>query len=46
MTIEHRLARMDGGSDKIDNLAAACWHCNQHRGRQKNMTVQKRAVAR
>ncbi|MEZ5764434.1 MAG: HNH endonuclease signature motif containing protein [Xanthobacteraceae bacterium] len=33
-TIEHKKARMDGGSDKLDNLAAACLHCNQHRGRQ------------
>ena len=42
MTIEHKLARMDGGSDKVENLAVACWHCNQHRGRQKNMALQKR----
>lgn len=34
-TIEHRKARMDGGSDRIANLAAACFHCNQHRGKQK-----------
>ncbi|WP_084646385.1 HNH endonuclease [Devosia insulae] len=41
----HKLARMDGGSDKIENLAAACLHCNQHRGQQKNTALQKRAVA-
>lgn len=44
MTIEHKLARMDGGSDKIENLAAACWHCNQHRGQQKNHALQKRVA--
>ena len=42
MTIEHILARMDGGSDRLNNLAAACKHCNQHRGRQKNMTQQRK----
>jgi 5-methylcytosine-specific restriction endonuclease McrA len=33
-TIEHRKAKMDGGRDHVANLAAACLHCNQHRGRQ------------
>lgn len=45
MTIEHKIARMDGGSDDLSNLAAACLHCNQHRGMQKNMAMQKRADA-
>ncbi|WP_366932468.1 HNH endonuclease [Mesorhizobium sp.] len=40
-TIEHRKARMDGGSDDLTNLAAACLHCNQHRGQQKNGARQK-----
>jgi uncharacterized protein (TIGR02646 family) len=35
-TIEHKKAKMDGGSDAFNNLAAACFHCNQHRGQQKN----------
>lgn len=35
-TIEHKKARMDGGTDKLDNLAAACFHCNHRRGRQMN----------
>ena len=44
MTIEHKKALMDGGTDNIHNLAAACLHCNQHRGNQKNMAYQKRAL--
>ncbi|MHB9436353.1 MULTISPECIES: HNH endonuclease signature motif containing protein [unclassified Mesorhizobium] len=40
-TIEHKKARMDGGSDDLSNLAAACFHCNQHRGLQKNRARQK-----
>ena len=36
LTIEHKKARMDGGSDDLSNLAAACHHCNQHRGQQMN----------
>jgi 5-methylcytosine-specific restriction endonuclease McrA len=40
-TIEHRKALMDGGSDDLNNLAAACFHCNQHRGTQKNQAKQK-----
>ncbi|MGB3865346.1 MAG: HNH endonuclease [Xanthobacteraceae bacterium] len=35
-TIEHKKARMDGGSDDLKNLAVACYHCNQLRGRQMN----------
>ncbi|MCR6673587.1 HNH endonuclease [Devosia ginsengisoli] len=42
MTIEHKKARMDGGSDDLSNLAAACLHCNQHRGQQKNRALHKR----
>lgn len=45
MTIEHKKALMDGGSDDLSNLAAACLHCNQHRGMQKQMAMQKKAVA-
>ena len=33
-TIEHKKARMDGGKDHVSNLAAACLHCNAHRGQQ------------
>ncbi|WP_342216122.1 HNH endonuclease [Mesorhizobium sp. L-8-10] len=40
-TIEHKKARMDGGTDDLNNLAAACFHCNQHRGQQKNSARQK-----
>jgi 5-methylcytosine-specific restriction endonuclease McrA len=36
-TIEHKKARMDGGKDCVANLAAACEHCNAHRGRQMQM---------
>jgi hypothetical protein len=32
---------MDGGTDDLTNLAAACLHCNQHRGTQKNQSKQK-----
>jgi len=42
-TIEHRKAKMDGGSDRVANLAAACLHCNRLRGRQM---VGDRAKAR
>lgn len=35
-TIEHKKAKMDGGKDNVSNLAAACLHCNQHRGQQMN----------
>ncbi|MEM6476636.1 MAG: HNH endonuclease [Pseudomonadota bacterium] len=40
-TIEHLKPKMDGGSNKQDNLAAACLHCNQHRGRQMNEARQR-----
>lgn len=40
-TLEHRKARMDGGSNRVSNLAAACFHCNQHRGRQMNQARQR-----
>jgi 5-methylcytosine-specific restriction endonuclease McrA len=39
-TIEHKKARMDGGSNELSNLAAACFHCNQHRGHQMNYARQ------
>lgn len=35
-TVEHKKAKMDGGKDNVANLAAACQHCNQHRGQQMN----------
>ena len=35
-TIEHKKAKMDGGKDRVANLAAACLHCNAHRGQQMN----------
>lgn len=41
-TIEHLVAKADGGTNRQDNLAAACRHCNQHRGRQKQMTRLKK----
>lgn len=43
-TFEHKKARMDGGSDDVNNLAVACFHCNQHRGLQKNRARQKSAA--
>jgi 5-methylcytosine-specific restriction endonuclease McrA len=33
-TLEHKLPRRDGGPDAVRNLAVACFHCNQHRGKQ------------
>lgn len=27
--VDHKHPRSKGGSDHIDNLLAACWHCNQ-----------------
>lgn len=33
-TLEHKHPRRDGGSDSVSNLDAACFHCNQHRGKQ------------
>lgn len=41
MTIEHKKARMDSGTDDLANLAAACLHCNQLRGRQMNEARQR-----
>ena len=41
-TIEHITARMDGGTNAKTNLAAACRHCNQLRGRQMNRARQRR----
>lgn len=40
-TLEHRKAKMDGGRDGVANLAAACFHCNQLRGRQQNQARQR-----
>jgi 5-methylcytosine-specific restriction endonuclease McrA len=33
-TLEHKEPRMYGGSDAIENLAAACLRCNLRRGRR------------
>jgi 5-methylcytosine-specific restriction endonuclease McrA len=41
-TIEHRKPRMEGGTSERANLAAACLHCNQHRGMQMNLARQTR----
>lgn len=30
-TAEHLHARVDGGGNTSDNIAAACWFCNRHR---------------
>ena len=32
VTLEHILPKSQGGSDEMDNLAAACAHCNSRRG--------------
>ncbi|RUV00999.1 hypothetical protein EOA79_19595 [Mesorhizobium sp. M1A.F.Ca.IN.020.03.2.1] len=45
MTIEHKVAKMKGGGDDLKNLAAACFHCNQHRGQQMNGARQKAQLA-
>ena len=44
-TVEHRKAKMDGGTNAIENLAAACLHCNQHRGTQMNKARQLKRLA-
>ena len=41
-TFEHKKPRMYGGTFAVANLAAACKHCNQHRGMQMNATKQRR----
>lgn len=33
-TAEHVTARCDGGSDRPENILAACWLCNQRRHRR------------
>jgi len=35
-TAEHLNARVDGGSNSMGNIAAACRHCNQTRHRRKS----------
>jgi hypothetical protein len=30
--LEHIIAKQHGGSDRLDNLALACHHCNEHKG--------------
>jgi hypothetical protein len=30
--IDHIIARQHGGTDALDNLALACFHCNLHKG--------------
>ena len=32
LQIEHIIAKKHGGSDNLDNLALACFHCNCHKG--------------
>jgi uncharacterized protein (TIGR02646 family) len=39
-TIEHLKPKMNGGTNARSNLAAACQHCNQHRGMQMNRNKQ------
>lgn len=43
-TIEHKKPKRDGGGNKLENLVAACLHCNQHRGRQINESRQAAKV--
>lgn len=35
-TAEHLLARSEGGRDAVDNVVAACAHCNRTRHKRKN----------
>ena len=42
-TIEHLKPKRDGGGDSLKNLAAACLHCNQHRGMQINQSRREKA---
>ncbi|WP_081853365.1 HNH endonuclease [Erythrobacter longus] len=42
-TIEHLRPLADGGSSRLKNLAAACRHCNQHRGCQMQASRLARA---
>jgi len=41
-TAEHKLARVDGGSDKSPNIVAACRFCNETRHRRPNPLSSKR----
>lgn len=34
-TLDHVIRLADGGPDEISNLVAACWDCNQRRGRDE-----------
>ncbi|RJT26621.1 HNH endonuclease [Mesorhizobium waimense] len=45
-TLEHKKAKMHGGTNARANLAAACWHCNQHRGSQMNATKLRKEKAK
>ncbi|WP_345778729.1 HNH endonuclease signature motif containing protein [Xanthomonas nasturtii] len=36
-TAEHLVAQQDGGKDTRENIAAACWTCNQRRHRRKKL---------
>lgn len=38
-TVEHLTPRSLGGSDRIDNLAWACYECNQKRGNQPLVNI-------
>jgi 5-methylcytosine-specific restriction endonuclease McrA len=44
-TIEHRKPKRDGGLNTLPNLAAACFHCNQHRAKQIDQSRQALAEA-
>lgn len=33
-TAEHLKARQDGGTDRAENIVAACWFCNNRRHRR------------
>ncbi len=37
-TLDHVISRSQGGSNRQDNLVAACYPCNQEKGRQDGAT--------
>lgn len=41
-TLEHLVARCDGGTSCLDNIAAACWYCNSHRHMKANAPTAER----
>lgn len=44
-TLEHVKPKMDGGTNARENLAAACFKCNQDLGRRMNMAKQQNEKA-